>query len=113
MQKKYSNIITDFLSTHPAISMNRVEEDLGVPQSTLFKAKGDRLIPTKHIYPLLCYLAGYGLKIDGYDLSYDPADDTLTGRRWVDNVDTIEEDGGFVYVVKEYRLLAAGYFDLL
>lgn len=116
IQEKYSNVITEFLRTHPAISSNRIEEELNLPQSTIGQAlNGGRLIPVKHIFPLLCYLARYGLELDGYQLNYDPADGLLTGRKWVENKEVIEVEGGssFEYIVKEYRFLASDYFDLL
>jgi hypothetical protein len=113
-QEKYSNIITDFLKSHSLISVKALEEALKIPQSTIWKAvQGERLIPEKHIFPLICFLANYGLKIDGYDLSYDDSDGILFGRQSIETVDDEEIDNTFVYTNKEYRFLAVDYFDLL
>ena len=114
MQKKYSDIIVEFLKSHPLISSKALEEALSIPQSTIGQAlSGARLIPEKHIYYIICHLANYGLQIDGYTLTYDPSDNVLTGRKWVENMKTVKDGGGFAYVVKEYRMLAADYTDLL
>jgi predicted transcriptional regulator len=113
MQEKYSNIITEFLKSRYLISVNALEHALNIPQSTIGKAlQGERLIPEKHIFPIICFLAEYGLKIDGYDLSYDESNGTLFGRTWVETVSTEEEGDGFVYLIKEYRFTAGNYFDL-
>lgn len=112
MQKKYSEIITAFLKSHPLISVKGLEEALNIPQSTIGQMKTGRLIPEKHIFGLICHLANYGMEIDGYTLSYDPADGVLTGRKWAENIETIEENGAFTYIVKECRMLADSYFDL-
>lgn len=114
MQEKYSNLICDYLRSRPAIAATTIEKKLGLPDSTIRQAlAGAQLIPEKHIFPIVCYLSGYGLTIDGYTLSYDPADDTLSGRKWVENVGTEEDGDGFVYIVKEYRFFASSYSDLL
>lgn len=114
LQEKYSNIITEFLRTHPLLSINAIEIELNLPQSTIAQSiKGPRFLPVKHIYSLICLLAQYGLKIDGYTISYDPSDDTISGRKFVENIKTIEEDGSFTYVIKEYRFIAADFHDLL
>lgn len=113
MQKKYSDIIIKFLKSHPLISAKGLEEVLEMPQSTIGQAlSGVRLIPVKHIYNIVCYLAAYGLEIDGYLLTYNQEDNTITGRKWVKNMKNIKEGAGFAYVVKEYRILATDYFDL-
>lgn len=117
MQEKYTKIILDFLNSHSLISVKGIEETLNIPQSTIGQATNGRLIPEKHIYPLICFLADYGLKIDGYDLIYDAVDDTLTGRKWIENLETIEiEENGasqFEYIIKEDRILITDYFDLI
>lgn len=107
----YSDQIISFLESHPAISVNRVEKDLKIPRSTLVlnRAK-ERGIPKKHIFPLICYLADYGLKINGYTLTYDKAIDSIFGRKFVSVEDFNEEENS--YTVKEYRMLATSYFDL-
>lgn len=114
MQEKYSNIIIDFLKSHPRISVLGLEKELKLPSGTLQHPKaGLRKIPEKHIYPIVCHLADYGLKIDGYTLTHDSSDDTLTGRKWLEDVKTIELHRTFIYVVKECRMFAGGYFDLM
>ncbi|HRQ17686.1 MAG TPA: hypothetical protein PL085_11460 [Agriterribacter sp.] len=96
------------------ISARAIETELKLPDSTIRKAlTGAREIPAKHIFPIICLLAGYGLKIDGYTLTFDQADGPLTGRKWVENIKTKKEGTGFVYIVKEYRFFASSFFDLL
>lgn len=113
MQEKYSKIITDFLLNRPAISVNYLEKELNLPQSTIGQAlNGNRLIPEKHIFPILCFLVSYGLQVDGYNLSFDSESCTISGRKWAENIDTIEEGSGFAYIVKEYRILFSDYSDL-
>jgi hypothetical protein len=113
MQEKYSNIITDFLKSHSLISVKALEEALKIPQSTIWKAvQGERLIPEKHIFPLICFLADYGLRIDGHTLEYDHSDGTIIGRKAIE-VETQEDGDGFIYLVKEYRFIVSDYFDLL
>lgn len=117
MQEKYSNIITDFLREHVLISVKGLEENLSLPDGTIRQALvGGRLIPEKHIYRILCELAKYGLEIQGYRLTYDPVDNSLSAAKWVKNVKTIEKkskDGNyFEYIVKEARWMANDYFDL-
>lgn len=109
LQEKYSKIITDFLESHPAISANKIEQDLALPQSTLYKAKNGREIAIKHIYPLLCYLADYGLTIDGYTLTLDKDTDSLFARKWISNEG---QDRQGNYKVKEARWMACSYADL-
>lgn len=114
MQEKYSNIIVEFLKAHPLIPTQSLEQALGIPDTTISKAvHGDRLIPTKHIFPILCFLAEYGIEIDGYALSYDDQIDSLFGRKFIENVKTIEKDGVFTYIVKESRTIFTDFFDLL
>lgn len=117
-QEKYTKIITDFLRSHPVISVLGVEKELNLPSSTIRSPMaGLREIPTKHIFPIIGFLANYGLQIEGYNLKYDPEDGTLSARKWVENMEVIEvesETGShFEYIVKEYRWIASDYFDLL
>lgn len=114
MQEKYSNIITEFLKSHSLISVNKIEEKLKIPPGTVAQAMaGNRFIPEKHIFPIIAHLADYGIKLEGYEVEYDPVGNLITGRKWIENIKTIEKDGGFEYIVKEYRFLASGYFDLM
>ena len=113
-QSYLSSVIVDFFASHPAISVNHVETEIGLPAGTLRQAVGGyRLIPEKHIWSVITYLIPYGFTIWGYTLTYDPADDTITGRKWVRNGKVIEKDNSFEYHVVEYRLLLGGYFDLI
>ena len=115
MQEKYSDMICDFLRSHNLISVNALEEKLNIPQSTIGKAMNEnRLIPTKHIFPIICELSRYGFEIDGYSLSLDEATGVLFGRKFVENIETIEEpQGSFEYIIKEYRNIYSDFFDLL
>ncbi len=114
MQEKLNELLLAFFKSHPAIAPTTVEKELDLPSTTIRQAlAGAQLIPVKHLYPIICYLAGYGLQIDGYSLSYDAADNTLSGRKWVENMETVEEDGGFAYIVKEHRFNANDVFDIL
>jgi hypothetical protein len=114
MQEKYTNIIREYFRSHPAVAPTIVEKELGLPNGTIRQALATgRLIPAKHIYSIVCYLADYGLQIDGYSLIHDEVDDTLSGRKWIRNVKTSEKKTGeFVYTIEEYRLFAANFFDL-
>lgn len=113
MQEIYSNIITNFLRSHPAIAPTTLENELSLPNSTIRQAlAGAQLIPKKHLFNIICHLADYGLKIDGYILSYNPADGILSGRKWVENIEIIEEGDGFAYIVKEYRIMANDISEL-
>lgn len=113
MQERYSTIITDFLKSHPLIGLRPLENILHIPTGTIRQAaSGDRQIPEKHIYPIICHLADYGLKIDDHSLTYDPADGMLSGRRWLENVIDEEVNGSFRYIIKESRWFATNYFDL-
>jgi hypothetical protein len=113
MQEKYSTIICDFLKSHPLISVNGLEETLNIPQSTVWKAvKNAREIPTKHIFTIICHLAGYGLQIDGFGLTYDQNDGILFARKAFE-VKTKKDGEGFFYIVKEHRFIAGSFFDLL
>jgi len=89
--KYLSNILVDFLKSHPAISVNMIEQLANIPQSTINKAfSGERTIPSQHIYPLFCILAEYGLEYEGFSLRYDPDDNTILAYKLSDNVRTIE-----------------------
>lgn len=84
-----------------------------MPQSTIGQAlSGKRNIPEKYIFELLCELAQYGLKIDGYMLSYDAPIQVLFGRKFLENIETIEVNGHLEYVLKESRTIWTSYFDL-
>ena len=107
-QQKYTNVITEFLKSHPLISLNALEKTLDIPQSTLHKAVNSaRLIPSKHIFPLLCELAGYGLEIDGFRLSVDESNN-IFARKDVETVDSTDD----YYLSKQYRWFAGSYLDL-
>lgn len=113
-QKKYTDLITEFLVSHPAISIQILEKELGLPSTTIAQAKQGRNIPAKHIYPIICHLVGYGLKIDGFTLSYDPSDKTISGRKWLRNVRSREaKHGYFIYTVEEEMVLFTAYDDLV
>ena len=65
IQKLYTDHILSFLESHSLISVNLLEQELGIPQSTIGKAKsGDRLIPMKHIEQLMTELSKYGIVDD-------------------------------------------------
>lgn len=107
-QQKYSDIITEFLKSHPLISLNALEKALEIPQSTLHKAiNAARLIPSKHIFPLLCELALYGLEIDGFRLTVDESNN-IFARKDVETVDSADD----YYLSKQYRWFAGSYSDL-
>ncbi len=111
-----SKQVCDFLKTHELISTNGLEKKLNLAQSTLAQAlNGSREIPRKHLYEIIRELIDYGLKIDGFDWTAD--DDinvpNIYGKRFIKMLDTIEEDGGFVYIVKEDRTFASDLEDLI
>lgn len=119
MNKEYSNLIADFLISHPLISAQGLEKTLGLPNSAIRHAlfsrhsgKKQKFIPTKHIWPIVCHLADYGLEINGYQLKYDPADGLLSGRKTVKTEHIVEQGKGFIYIIQEYRIIAASYPDL-
>jgi transcriptional antiterminator len=112
-----SKQVCDFLKSHKLISVNKLEKKLNLPQSTIAQALNSttRFIPSKHLYSIIFELVQYGLKIDGYEWEID---DNLNvpniyGRKFVELVDTIEDENSFVYVVKEYRTLASDLSDLI
>lgn len=108
-QEKYSLIICEFLNERDLISVNALEKKLALPQSTFGQAlSGKRLIPEKHIWNIICELANYGLKIDGYSLEYDSDGGSLFFRKTV-SVKTRKKD----YLVTELRWIAGSYFDLM
>lgn len=110
-----SKQVCDFLKTHDLISTNGLEKKLNLPQSTIGQAlNGSRDIPQKHLFEIIRELIQYGLKVDGFDwvLDDEPHVQNIYGRKFVELVDTIEEDNSFVYVVKEYRTLASDISDL-
>lgn len=68
-----SEKIVKFLREHPLISLNSLEEMLGIPQSTLSKAvkeNSERDIPVKHIPAIVEVLISYGLKVPGGTLKF-------------------------------------------
>lgn len=112
--KDVSATIVEFLTEHPLISVNALEVELGMPQSTIGQALGGgRDIPRKYIYELICILCNYGLSINDVSFTYDPIISTLFGRKFLDNVETIEDGNSFEYIVKEARIVAMTYEDLL
>lgn len=53
----------DWVKTHDLISINRLEERVGIPQRVLAKAiAGSRALPEKYIGPLTVELKKYGFK---------------------------------------------------
>ncbi len=55
--------ILKWLHNHPALKMDVIEREVGIPQSTLSRWKsGDRDLPDNHIEPLIKELKKYGLK---------------------------------------------------
>lgn len=111
-QQKYSDAICEFLTSHHLIAVATLEQLLSLPASTIAQAlNGSRSIPQKHIFPILCELARYGIEVEGYRLVYDEATDTIIAA-FADEVETKEEGDGFVYFVKEYRWIACSYTDL-
>lgn len=114
LQEKYSNLICDFLKSHSFISVHALEKECNIPQGTINQATNQsRQIPAKHIYNILCELVDYGLKINDYTMKFDPEDGNLYGRKWVENVGTEEEGQGFVYIVKEHRVVFTNFADLI
>lgn len=114
MQQKYSDLICDFLKSHELISVNALEEKLQIPASTIGQAlNGNRLIPSKHIYCILCELAKYGIKIHDFNLTLDEETDVIFGRRFIENIETIENESNFEYVIKEDRIFFSDYTDLI
>jgi len=108
--------ILGFLEDRPLISQHGIEKKLGMPQSTIGQAfKGDRKIPSKHLYPIILELIQYGFKLDGFSWEQpDPQIPHIFGRKYVSDEGFEEtEDGGFIYTVKEYRTMAADLEDLL
>jgi hypothetical protein len=111
-----SKQVCDFLKTHELISTNGLEKKLNLPQSTIGQSlNGSRDIPRKHLFEIIRELIQYGLKIDGFDwvLDDEPHVPNIYGKRFISLLNTIEEDGGFVYIVKEDRTLASDLTDLL
>lgn len=92
IQKLYTDHILSFLESHSLISVNLLEQELALPQSTIGKAKsGDRLIPEKHIFDMLCFLSDYGIKdIHGHTLVHDKPTNTLFGYKRTAETKTFE-----------------------
>lgn len=63
--KELSEKIVNFLKEHRALSLNLIEKELELPQSTLSKAinQDDRYIPKKYTEKVSEFLKQYGLKI--------------------------------------------------
>lgn len=113
MQKKYNDIIINFLKDHPLISERALEKIVGAPQSTIGAAKnGSREIPVKHIFNLLCELSKYGLKIEGYSLEIDKDTYTLFGRKFLKEIEVKEESGHFTYTIQEARIIINDFYEL-
>jgi hypothetical protein len=57
--------IIEFLTEHPALSLNQLEKAAELPQSLLSKAmKGKRRLNQKHIEKLVTVLIQYGFKTE-------------------------------------------------
>lgn len=54
--------ILAWLADHPAISINKIEQEARLPASTIGQAKNGRGIPEKHIATLVAVLKKYGFK---------------------------------------------------
>ncbi len=112
-------MICDFLRSHHMIPAQTLELKLDIPITTIQKAViGERNIPEKHIFPILCELVGYGMKIDGYTCEVDEFGHLYCYLR-VETIDTIEvksQSSGsshFEYISKEYRIHYTDYDDLM
>ncbi len=55
--------ILAWLADHPAISVNKIEQLAGLPQSTISQAKNGRSIPEKHMPALIEVLEHYGFEL--------------------------------------------------
>lgn len=109
--------VLDFFRTNDLISVKKLEDKLNLPATTIHQALcGSRDIPEKHLFNIIYELVQYGFKLDGYDWTIDDNPDIqhIYGRKFIDMVETIEDnEGGIVYVVKEDRTLACDITDLL
>lgn len=113
LQEELTNIIVAYITSHPLINVNALEKALALPQATIGKAlNGSRNISQKHLFPIICYLSSYGLKLFDFTLSYNPNDHLLSGRKTIDTLELIEEKLVFTYIVKEDRFSVSNILDL-
>lgn len=66
----FTQYIREWLRAHPLISIAALENDCGIPSTTLMR--DDRDIPARHRYALCWHLAAYGLTIGNWKLYQDP-----------------------------------------
>lgn len=107
-EKKYSKIIFDFLEENPILSGRKIEREANVFQGTISGGKNNGYISKNQIYPLLCVLANYGLKIDGYILEFDKEKNTILGKKLVENVEVTKE-----FVTEKYHIMAWSSYSKL
>jgi hypothetical protein len=88
--KELSDTIMEFLN-QPIFAqrLKTIEELTGIPSTTLSKTNTGRLIPKKHIFSLIGFLAPYGFKLYGYSLSMDEQGN-LFGQKITDQVKSYE-----------------------
>lgn len=113
MKENYSNQIVEFLKNHSLISINSLEKELNIPQSTIGQAlNGSRVLPLKFMWPITCKLIQYGFKPFGYDFEEDKETNTIFGRKWVKNIKN-KKDNHLIWVIEEERILASDITDLI
>lgn len=86
--KELSAIILEFLQD-PILSKSLIEKSVGIPQGTFNRAQRTGVIPSQHIYPIICFLANYGFKLYGYSLWVDERGN-LHGDKQGDVIRTME-----------------------
>lgn len=112
-----SNQVLSFLLTHRLISVSGLNDQLGLPSTTLQKALENNRIPAKHLFSVIRDLAKYGLIIDGYRIDSDPDSDILTFIKDVGAPKSKEvktKSGSyFDYFQKQERFIASSLLDIL
>ncbi len=112
-QERITAQIVEFLKSRPLISIKGLEEKVGMPPTTIAKAvENTRFIPEKHLFSVIWELSYYGFQLDGSRIEADEETGTLFFLKFVENIETIEDDNSFAYIVKEYRYMATNYTDL-
>lgn len=115
-EQEVNNQVIEFFKTHEFISVTAVEKSLKLPDSTIRQAMvGNRNIPLKHLFSIIRAIIPYGFKLNGFsweldDLEYIP---NIYGSKDIEEMETIEENNSFFYVVKQVRTLACDITDLL
>lgn len=69
------NVIQEFFSTHPAVSIAEIEREVGCPLNTVRNyLYGQRGMPVKHTYNLVVVLSRYGFEPGGWQFTPAPGE---------------------------------------